>query len=188
MIGRQHNDASRTGDTPVRVVRVWDPVVRLFHWSLVASFGFAYVAAEDWRDAHEVAGYVVLGLIALRLAWGLIGPGHARFSAFVHGPRAVFGYLRATLRGRAPRHLGHNPAGGAMVVALLIMLAVIGGSGWLMTTDAYWGVEWPETVHETAVTLTLMMVALHLLGVLVASLEHRENLVRAMITGRKRAE
>ncbi len=188
MSGGKVQQAPRTGAPPVREVRVWDRLVRLFHWSLVACFALAYAAAEDWRALHEYAGYGVVCLVGGRLLWGLFGSRHARFAEFVRGPRAVLAYLAQTLRGRAPRYLGHNPAGGAMVVALMVMLAVIGGSGWLMTTDAYWGVEWPETVHETAVTLTLVMVGIHLLGVVVASLEHRENLVRAMITGRKRAE
>lgn len=179
---------ARTGAAPVREVRVWDPMVRLFHWALVAGFAIAYVTAEDWRSGHEYAGYAVLGLVGFRVLWGLVGPRHARFFSFVRGPRAVLAFLGQTVRGRAPRHLGHNPAGGAMVVALLGLIGVIGGTGWMMTTDAYWGVEWVEDLHEAAVTVTLVMIALHLLGVLVASLEHRENLVRAMITGRKRAE
>ena len=98
------------------------------------------------------------------------------------------GYLRDTARLRAKRYLGHNPAGGAMIVALLVMLSIIGATGFMMTTDAFWGVAWVQDAHETAVSLTLGLVVLHILGVIVASYEHGENLVRAMITGRKRVE
>ncbi|MEI2385064.1 cytochrome b/b6 domain-containing protein [Breoghania sp. JC706] len=167
-------------------VRVWDPLVRIFHWSLVAAFTFAYLTGDEWQSAHETAGYVIVGLVAFRLLWGLVGPHHARFASFVRGPAAVIGFLRDSVRMRAPRHIGHNPAGGAMVIALLVMLAVITGTGIMMTTDRFWGVEWVEDVHEIAANLTLGLIALHVAGVVLASFEHGENLVRAMVTGRKR--
>lgn len=167
-------------------VRVWDPLVRLFHWSLVGIFIFAFATGDEWAKAHETAGYAIAGLVAFRVVWGLVGPRRARFRDFVRGPRAVVGYLRDSVSGRARRHIGHNPAGGAMVVALLAMLAVITATGIMMTTDRFWGVEWVEEAHEVAVNGTLVLIALHLAGVAFATLEHGENLVRAMITGRKR--
>ena len=168
-----------------RTVSVWDPLVRIFHWTLVASFATAWLF-EDPGWLHEGAGYVALGLIGFRLVWGLIGSRHARFSGFLRGPRAVLRYLLEIVSGHPARHLGHNPAGGAMIVALLLMVAITSGSGWLMTTDSFWGADWLEEVHEFAAHLTVVLVALHVLGVLIASLQHRENLVSAMITGRKR--
>lgn len=168
-------------------VPVWDPLVRIFHWSLVAAFTVAFVSADEWDGAHETAGYAVAGLVALRLLWGFVGTKHARFADFVYRPVAVVGFLKDTVRLRARRYLGHNPAGGAMVIALLAMLALVTGTGILMTTDSLWGVRWLEDVHEAVANLTLGLVALHVLGVLVASLEHGENLVKAMFTGRKRA-
>jgi len=169
-----------------RRVAVWDPLVRLFHWSLVVAFVAAWASGEEWRQFHEAAGYAIVALVAIRVVWGFLGTKHARFSDFVTRPGAVLAYLRDTARLRAKRYLGHNPAGGAMVVALLVLLAVICGSGILMTTDAFWGVEWVEEAHELAVDATLVLIAVHILGVLVASLEHRENLVAAMFTGLKR--
>ena len=160
---------------------------RIFHWSLVAGFLVAYVSGDEWDNLHIQVGYVVAGLIAFRLLWGLVGPRYARFSDFVYRPSRVLSYLRDTIAFRARRYLGHNPAGGAMVVALLAMIAVICGTGYLMTTDAFWGVEWVEEAHEVAVNATLVLIAAHIAGVLVASWEHSENLVRAMITGRKRS-
>jgi cytochrome b len=179
--------AVAAGGRASETVRVWDPVVRLFHWSLVASFVTAWVTGDELQCVHEIAGYVIVGLLAVRVLWGFVGTAHARFSDFVYRPSAVIGYLIDTARRRARRYLGHNPAGGAMVVALLMLLAVAAASGIMMTTDAFWGVEWVEETHEAAANLTLALIGFHLAGVFVASVEHRENLVRAMVSGRKRA-
>ena len=139
----------------------------------------------DGGRLHDAAGYVVLGLIAVRLVWGVIGPEHARFASFVPGPTRLVDYLRGLARGRPARFLGHNPAGGAMIVLLLAAVLTAAASGWLMTTDWFWGVGWVEELHETAAWLALALVGVHVTGVLVSSLLHRENLVRAMITGNK---
>ncbi|MBL8835177.1 MAG: cytochrome b/b6 domain-containing protein [Alphaproteobacteria bacterium] len=170
-----------------RTVKVWDIVVRVFHWSLVAAFATAFISGDDAERIHVLAGYTVLGLIALRLVWGVVGTKHARFASFVVGPQRLGAYLRDMGRGRAPRHLGHNPAGAAMIVTLLAMLLATGGTGWL----AYQGgptAHALEEVHEFLANATLALVAAHILGVIVSSLLHRENLVRSMFTGRKRAE
>lgn len=167
-------------------VRVWDPLVRIFHWSLVAGFAIAWITADEWDRAHEIAGYVVGGLVAFRLIWGVIGSARARFADFMYRPATVIGYLRDSLRMRAKRYLGHNPAGGAMVIALLIALAVIVGTGIMMISRSYFGVEWVEDLHEVAANVSLILVALHVAGVALASVEHGENLVRSMVTGRKR--
>jgi cytochrome b len=169
-------------------VTVWDPLVRIFHWGLVAAFLVAWATGAEVKRVHVIAGYAVIGLVAFRILWGFIGARRARFADFVRGPGSVASYLRDAARLRAKRYLGHNPAGGAMIVALLVMLSIIGATGFMMTTDAFWGVAWVQATHETAVSLTLGLVVLHIVGVIVASCEHRENLVRAMITGRKRVE
>lgn len=168
--------------------RVWDPVVRLFHWSLVAAFLVAWLTGDELKALHEAAGYVIVGLLVVRILWGFVGTPHARFTDFVYRPSTVLAYLVDTVRLRAKRYIGHNPAGGMMVLALLLMLAVTAATGIMTTTDAFWGVKWVEEAHEFAANLTVVLVGLHLAGVLVASAEHRENLVRAMITGRKRSE
>ncbi|GIK81261.1 MAG: cytochrome b/b6 domain-containing protein [Pseudorhodoplanes sp.] len=176
------------GATPPATVKVWDPFVRVFHWSLVAAFALAYATGDEIEKVHIAAGYFIAGLLALRIVWGFAGPRHARFGDFVRSPRAVIAYLREAMLLRAPRHLGHNPAGGAMVIALLVGLSATCLTGFLMTTDAYWGAKWMENVHEVLANGTLGLVFLHVLGVVFASFEHRENLVKAMIDGRKRAE
>jgi cytochrome b len=175
------------GATPPATVKVWDPFVRVFHWSLAALFPLAYATGDEVQQVHIWAGYTIAGLLALRILWGFVGPRHARFSDFVRSPRAVLTYLRDVMLLRAPRYLGHNPAGGAMVVALIVMLIGTCITGYVMTIDAYWGSEALEEVHEVFANLTVGLIVVHVLGVLGASFEHRENLVRAMITGRKRA-
>lgn len=168
-------------------VRVWDPLVRIFHWSLMALFAFAFVTADEWDKAHETAGYAIAALVVVRIIWGLFGSRHARFSDFVRGPSAVARFLTDSVSLKAKRHLGHNPAGGAMVLALLLSISVIAITGFMMTTDAFWGVEWVEDAHELVAYGTLGLIALHVGGVIFASFEHSENLVKSMLTGRKRA-
>ncbi len=184
---------SATPSAPVRrlgkkegTIKVWDPLVRLFHWSLVAGIALAWITSEGWDKAHEITGYVIAGLVGFRLLWGFIGGKYARFSDFIRSPGAVLAYMKQMLRGRAPRSIGHNPAGGAMIVLLLLSTAAICLTGWMMSLDAFWGVEWVEDLHEASATAMLALIGLHVAGVIYSSLEHRENLVRAMITGRKK--
>lgn len=182
-------------------VRVWDPFVRLFHWLLVAGFFIAYFTEDDLQTIHNWAGYLVLALVVLRIPWGFIGPRHARFSDFVRPPRVVIQYLKNVARLQAPRYLGHTPAGGAMIIALLIFVlltclsgvTVLGleGEGPLAALKASWDHRWEdifEEVHEVLANFTLLLVFLHIGGVLLESWLHRENLVRAMVTGDKRAD
>lgn len=176
------------GEMPPATVKVWDPFVRVFHWSLAGLFLLAYATGDEMEKVHIAAGYAIAGLLVLRIVWGFIGPRHARFSDFLRSPRAVLTYLRDVALLRAPRYLGHNPAGGAMVVALIVMLIGTCITGYMMTTEAFWGSEAFEEVHEVFANLTVGLVVVHVLGVLVASFEHQENLVKAMITGRKRQE
>ena len=170
-------------------VKVWDPLVRIFHWALVASFAVAFLVGEerDLRTLHLWAGYFAAALVALRILWGVLGTRYARFSQFVHGPRRIIGYVVDVARGREARHIGHNPAGGAMVVALLLSLLGVSLTGYLMTTDMFWGSESMEEAHELIANGLLVLVALHIAGVVLESVRHRESLVKAMVTGRKRA-
>ena len=170
-----------------KTVRVWDPFVRIFHWSLVSLFVLAFVTGDESEWLHIRIGYAIAALVALRIVWGFVGTRHAQFRDFIRAPRELAAYLGQALQWRAPRHLGHNPAGGAMVVALLAMIAGIAATGFAMTTDAFWGAEWVEDLHEGLVYTTVGLIVLHVAGVIFSSLEHGENLVKAMITGRKRA-
>lgn len=173
-----HNESVAAGQ-----VKVWDPLVRVLHWTLAASFALAYATGEEIIGLHELAGYAIIAIVGVRALWGLVGPEHARFDDFVPGPGRLVGYLRDLVAGRPRRYLGHNPAGGAMVVALLAGLLVTSASGVL----TLYGGEAFEEVHEVAANVTLALVLVHIAGVITMSLLHRENLIRSMITGYKRS-
>jgi cytochrome b len=168
-------------------VKVWDPVVRLFHWTLTLGCIANLTVLREVEPLHEIVGYVILGAIAIRILWGFVGSAHARFSDFIPGPKRLMSYLASLIRGKAPRYVGHNPGGALMMLALVGLATVCGVTGVMMEQDAFWGVEWVEDVHETAANLILALAILHVLAALVESWHHRENLVRSMITGRKRA-
>ncbi|MCZ6854378.1 MAG: cytochrome b/b6 domain-containing protein [Gammaproteobacteria bacterium] len=175
---------------------VWDPLLRLFHWSLAFFFVIAYLFESDELGMHSHAGYTVTLLVLFRLVWGLIGPTHALFSDFLAPPGRVYTYLRQLFRRTATRHIGHNPAGAAMIMVMLISLLVTAftgmclfameGSGPLVNTFVS---SWPghvlEDIHEFSSHFTLIMIIVHIVGVLLTSLVHKENLIKAMITGTK---
>jgi len=167
-------------------IAVWDWFVRVFHWAAVALVAMAFLSPDD-KALHEPVGYAVMGLVLARLVWGVIGSRHARFTDFVARPVTVLAYLRELWSGRVRRYLGHNPAGGAMVLALLATLATVTVSGWMSETDRFFGVEWVSQLHRLSTDVLVGLIGCHLLGVLVASVLHRENLIVAMITGRKPA-
>lgn len=164
---------------------VWDWPVRVFHWGLVLAFAGAYLLgdSERWRLLHVALGYAALALIAFRLLWGVVGSRPARFGAFVRSPGAVVQYLASLARRRPESHTGHNPAGGWAILAILGLGLATGVSGWLRYQDL--GGEWLEEAHEFMANAWLALVVLHLVAVFASSVLHRENLVRAMLTGFK---
>lgn len=165
---------------------VWDPVVRVLHWTLAASIAAAWITRHGYGVWHERIGFASLLIVVLRILWGWIGPRYARFTQFVRTPAATLRYAGDMIARREQRHVGHNPLGGWMIVALLTIALFAGLSGWLYITDEYWGAEWLENLHEGLAIFLLVLVALHVAGVAAASWRHRENLVAAMIHGRKR--
>jgi cytochrome b len=194
-------------------VRVWDPFVRAFHWLLVLSFAVSYVTEGEPLFIHVWSGYLIGGLIVFRLVWGFVGPRHARFRDFLYRPKAVLAYFLDLLKQRSPRYLGHSPAGGVMIVLLLLSLAVTVGTGLgvyaqekgagpLATVVSRTAPATPDTaleddngngaesalteLHEFFATLTLILVFAHVGGVVLASIAHRENLPWSMVTGLKR--
>lgn len=166
-------------------ILVWDAPVRVFHWLLALSFAGAYVTAESdrWLAVHVTLGYTMAALVAFRLVWGLLGTRYARFGSFVRGPAALVRYGRALLSGRPEHHVGHNPAGAVAIVLLLSLSMGIVTTGWLFYDVS--GANWLKELHEGAAGLMLAVVALHIGGAVLTSLLHRENLVRAMINGKK---
>lgn len=183
-----------------KIVKVWDPLVRIFHWSLVLTFTIAYVSGEEFASLHLYSGYAVFGLILLRIVWGVAGTRHARFSDFMYRPAVIAAYLRDTLWLRARRYLGHNPAGGVMILLMLVALVLTAVSGMAITgIESGTGPlavlagssetleEAVEEMHEFLANLMVLLVVVHVAGVIVESLIHSENLVKAMFTGRKHA-
>jgi cytochrome b len=191
---------------PVGSIAVWDPYVRIGHWLAAAAFLVSYASGGEPRWLHTLTGYTLILYVVLRLIWGFAGPEHARFSGFVRSPGRATRYLFDLLRGRAQRHVGHSPAGGAMIVLLLVALMATTSAG-LMLYALHDGagplagivaselpaagaesprLEFWEETHEVLANIALLLVLLHTAGVITASIVHRENLVRAMITGRKR--
>lgn len=179
---------SLINDKDDKKIRVWDSFVRVFHWSLASLFlANFFELTKAGKTAHQAIGYIVVALVLARVVWGFVGARSARSADFVRHPREVIGYLRDVAKNRDRRHVGHNPAGGAMVVAMLSGLGLVALTGWMQTTDRFFGVDWVEGAHAILVNLLFAMVVLHVLGVLHASWRHRENLVSAMFTGKKRA-
>lgn len=210
-------------------VRVWDPLLRIFHWGLVLSFAVAYISGDEENAIHVYAGYLIMALIAFRLIWGFVGPRYARFSDFVYSPKVVSTYLGDMVDGHPQRYLGHNPAGSAMIIILLLSLVIVLYSGLKVyaieegagplaqqTTqispvksahadNAYDENEYDEyeryghdeedeeeefweEIHEAFANFVLLLVLLHIAGVIFSGGLHHENLVKAMMTGKKRAE
>lgn len=201
----------------MKEVKVWDPFVRIFHWTVVASFFIAYFTEDDLMWLHEIAGYTILILVIARIVWGIIGSRYARFTNFIYKPSTVKQYLSDILHSNSKRYLGHNPLGGLMVVVLLIMLLLTSWSGIQLeeieesakgaslTNQSYVlniqliksavadddkgksaDHEFWEEIHEFLAEATLFLVFLHVAGVIFSSIAYGENLVRAMVTGRKR--
>ena len=173
------------GDPGKRRILVWDAPVRVFHWLMVLSFAGAYLSAESerWRLLHVTLGYTMAGLVAFRILWGLLGTRHARFASFVRGPGAVGRYLKSLLQRRPEHHTGHNPAGALAILALLLLTLGVTAAGWATYQEI--GGKWLEETHEVLANLMLAVVGVHVAGVVMGSWLHRENLVAAMLTGRK---
>jgi cytochrome b len=179
--------------------KIWDLPLRIFHWILVSCFLIAYVTEDDFMALHSYSGYTIIALLAFRLIWGVIGSKHARFTGFVSCPTTVIAYLKDVMANKAKRYLGHNPAGGAMVIALLVslLLTTITGLAAFATEEASgpfvsfmdatpnFIFDAAEDVHEFFANFTLVLIVFHIVGVVVTSISHKENLVRAMISGYK---
>ena len=209
-------------------IRVWDPLIRIFHWSLVLSFVVAYISGEEEGDIHIYSGYLILALITFRVLWGFVGTRYARFSNFVYSPKTISAYLGDMIDGHPRRYLGHNPAGGAMIIALLLSLVIVlysglkvyaieEGAGPLALQDVPVSIvknayadnaydehgyneydrfeegehdaeDFWEEIHEAFSNFVLLLVIVHVAGVIFSGRLHHENLVKAMITGKKKAE
>jgi len=180
------NDAATKAGATGTAGLVWDLPTRVFHWLLAASFigAFATGDSERWRALHVLLGYTAGGLIAFRLLWGVLGTRYARFTGFTFAPGAVRDYFRSLATGRPRHYVGHNPAGSWAVLAMLASITLTALTGWAAFSEI--GPKWLEDVHETIANATLALIAVHVIAVIVSSWLHRENLLRAMVTGFKR--
>jgi cytochrome b len=166
-------------------ILVWDIPTRVFHWTLVLCFAAAWLTAESerWRLVHVTAGYTMVGLVGFRLVWGFIGTRYARFRSFVTGPVDVIAYVKSTLTKNPKHYVGHNPLGSIAVLLLLFLIMGLGLTGYVLYNDLTWFKA--EDVHELLANTMLLLVIIHVCGVILSSWLHRENLVRAMVTGCK---
>jgi cytochrome b len=182
-----------------KAIEVWDPIVRVFHWVLVAAFFIAYVTEDELMTLHAYAGYTIMGLLVVRVVWGLIGSRHARFSNFIYSPATTIAYLKDVFTLKAKRYVGHNPAGGWMIILMMCSLLLTTFTGLVVygveeqagpllnyvSTMPHWMGEAFEEVHEFFANFTLFLVFIHVGGVVVESFLHHENLARSMWTGKK---
>jgi cytochrome b len=177
-------------------IKVWDSIVRLFHWSLVITYSVSFFTQEEDYDLHLIAGYTVLGLVIARIFWGFAGTRYARFSNFVKSPVTVTRHIFSVLQNKSDRYIGHNPAGGMMILALIIVLLVITISGVALdaaenragplgTTTLFYYTDTIAEIHNIATNISLGLVALHLAGIFYGVVVLKEKLISAMITGKK---
>jgi cytochrome b len=166
-------------------IKVWDPFVRLFHWSLVGAFVANAVFVPTASFLHLLFGYGIAVLVALRLIWGVVGRGYARFATFPPDARAATLQAADIATGRRRIHVGHTPLGGLMIYNLLLTLAVISVSGYMMTTITFWGIRWVKDLHEISVTWAEVSILIHVAAVIFESLRTSVNLPKAMVSGYK---
>lgn len=169
-------------------ILVWDAPTRTFHWLQALSFLGAYLTSdsEKYRDIHVALGYILFGLIVFRLLWGFIGTRYAKFSSFFFTPSQIISYVQSLFKGKAAHFVGHNPIGSVAIWLLLSLGLTLGITGVLLLQDDAPDVL--EKIHDFATDAMLVIIAVHLFGVFLSSFLHKENLVRAMITGAKAAE
>ncbi len=165
--------------------KVWDPLVRVFHWTLVLGFVANALLIDEDSKLHEQIGWAIVVLLAVRVVWGLVGTRHARFTDFLPSVSGALSQLRDMATGRVRHHIGHSPLGAWMIWNLLLGIAAISLTGWMMTTNAFWGVDWVEEMHEALVLWVGLSALVHVAAVVVESLRTGVNLPRAMVTGTK---
>lgn len=161
---------------------IWDPIIRIFHWTVALAFLLNYFVLEEGEEPHELAGYYILFALAVRIIWGFVGSQNARFRSFFPTIEGVKKHLSSLLRGEIPAENGHNPVGALMIFALLFGLFATGLSGWLLESTGH--EHWLKEVHETAANTTMLLVVIHVAAVVFFTYKGPRNLVRQMVTGR----
>ncbi|MBO6550573.1 MAG: cytochrome b/b6 domain-containing protein [Rhizobiales bacterium] len=180
------NDKIVSERSGARSIMVWDPLVRLIHWTLAVAIILNGGIVDEESSLHEWIGYLAVGLIGVRLIWGLIGSEHARFSAFPLNPVAAIRHFVALSRGDKTVHLSHNPIGALMVYNIWLTVLLLGITGYMMGSFRFFGVDWVEEAHEMAFNWLVFSIILHIGGVIFDTWRTGVSIVRAMINGRKR--
>ncbi len=171
----------------VPTIKVWDSIVRIFHWTVVAACTLNLFILEEGKYWHRVTGYVVAGAIVVRVLWGFFGTKHARFRDFLPTPGRVMVQIREIVARNERRYIGHNPLASVMMLVLIALLSATALTGWMTTLDAFWGEKWLQQLHGTIANSIMVLVFIHVGAAIVESWRHRENLVWSMVTGRKKA-
>jgi cytochrome b len=184
MIKLVNNVVATTGRVR-QVIMVWDMPVRVFHWLLVICFAGAWLSSESerWALIHYAFGYTACLLILIRLVWGFVGTRYARFSQFLKCPRVVIGHFMAMLRGHPHHDVGHNPAGGLVMFVLMLLILLIGLTGYL-SVKAF-SENLSSEAHEVLSSLAMAIVILHILAAILMSVMERQNLIKSMVSGKK---
>lgn len=168
-------------------VRLWDPVVRVFHWSLAGAFLANYFFTEEGEDWHRWFGYYAVAWLAIRLVWGFVGTPAARWADFWPTPARVVAHLRALVSGEPYHRLGHSPLGALVMILMMALMLGLGVTGFLMEeVDYFWGADLPQEIHAFFANALMGLVGLHIAAALYESHRLRENLPLSMITGKRR--
>ena len=184
-MNNQAADSIGTTGKTREMILVWDMPVRVFHWLLVICFAGAWLTSESERLAmiHYAFGYTACLLVLVRLVWGVIGTRYARFSQFLKSPKAVIEHFMAMLRGHPHHDVGHNPAGGLVMFGLMLLILLIGLTGYLSVKE-FLG-NFVSEAHEAVASLVLGLVIVHIIAAITMSVIERQNLVRSMVNGKK---
>ena len=162
----------------------WDAVVRLTHWS-VAALVLWNLFEDSGGPLHRNLGYAAAALVALRLVWGVVGSPNARFAAWWPRVSTLRRYLASLRTGTPMKFASHNPLGALGMLAMWGLVAALTATGWLSRLDAFWGEDWPIALHAWAAYALLALVVLHVSAAIVMSVLHKDNLILAMLTGKK---
>ena len=170
-------------------IRVWDPLVRLFHWSLVAGVAANLFLTEEGGTTHQWIGYGIAGLIGIRIVWGFIGPWSARWKNFWPTPSRLKQALRPHSAATHSANITHTAPGAVMMLTLLALLIGLAVTGYMMEeTTRFWGVGWVKETHEVMANALLLLVPLHVIGAIVESIKKRDNLIGGMVHGYRRVQ
>lgn len=168
-------------------IKLWDPLVRGFHWSLASLFFVNFFITEDGGDIHEWVGYLCVGLIGIRLLWSLISRGNANIRHLIPTKKGIQQHLNALFNRRIDPYEGHNPLGALMIITLLSLIMLLGITGYILeNVDMFWGSEWLEELHEALANITLFAVFCHVSAIILLQKWGKIELIRPMVTGKRR--